>query len=138
MFSPEPEVRRRYRVLARWRGQMMLGHHWEPAEGTIVDRRITRYVPVGPGNNELPLHEFVVDVRQADGQAFRVTIEEKAGKIVPPDVGAVVKVEVDPKSRKVRFDENDPQLNVRAVVQGQRQAEQDRFATELKQPPTTT
>jgi hypothetical protein len=116
----------------------MLGHHWEPAEGAIVDSRITRYVPVGPGNNEMLLHEFVVDVRQADEPAFRVTIEEPAGKVVPPDVGATVKVEVDPKSRQVRFDEHDPQLKVEAVWQAQKQAEKDRFAAELNQPPTTT
>ena len=114
----------------------MLGHHWEPAEGTIVDRRITRHVPVGPGNNELRLYEFVVDVRQADGHAFRVTIEEHAGKIVPPDVGATVKV--DSKSHQARFDEHDPQLNVKAVWESQKQAEKDRFAAELGEPPATT
>jgi hypothetical protein len=105
---------------------------------TIVDSRITRYVPVGPGNNELPLHEFVVEVRPADGQAFRTTIKEHAGKILPPGVGDVVRVEIDSKNREVRFDADDPKLNVDAVLRSQRQAERDRFDRELEQPPGTT
>jgi hypothetical protein len=113
----------------------MFGHNWEPAEGTIVDSRITRYVPIGQGFNEMPVHEFIVDVRPADGQVFRTTIEEPTGKVVPPDVGDVVRVEVDSKNKKVRFDEDDPKLNVRAQAAALKQAADDRFNTELGQGP---
>ena len=47
----------------------------------------------------------------------------------------VVRVEVDAKNKNVRFDEDDPKLNVRAVSDALRQSEDDRFNTELGQGP---
>ena len=114
----------------------MFGHGWEPAEGTIVDSRITGYTPVGPGFNESPVHEFIVDVTLTDATSFRTTIEEpRNGKILPPEVGAVVKVQVD-KHRKVRFDESDPTINTKAQAKMLRDGP-DSFRENQAQPPGT-
>ena len=115
----------------------MFGHAWEPAEGTVIDSRITGYTPVGPGYNESPMHEFMVDVTLADGTCFRTTIQEpRNGKILPPKVGAVVKVQVDTKHQKVRFDESDPSINTKAQAKQLRDGP-DSFRENQTRPPGT-
>ena len=115
----------------------MFGHDWEQAQGTVVDSRITGYTPVGPGYNEVPRHEFVVDVRRQDGTTFRTTIEEpRNGKMVAPDPGTVVRVQIDRKGR-VRFDESDPAVSTDAVLQQLSDRGTDAFRDELAQPPGT-
>lgn len=55
-------------------------------------------------------------MRQADGSMFRAKIDEPrwVTDFWPPDAGAVVKVDVDPKTRAVRFDvKSDPQLSMK-------------------------
>lgn len=99
--------------------------------------RITGYQPVGVGFNESPLHEFIVDVRKKDGTSFRTTIEEsRSGKTLPPKVGAVVQVEVDPKTQKVRFDESDPSINTKAQLKKMNERS-DSFKETLAAPPDT-
>jgi hypothetical protein len=114
----------------------VFGHQWQSAEGVVVDSRIARFDPVGPGWNELPVHEFIVDVHLPDGEVFRATVEQ--GKVAAPEVGATVGVRVDSKTRKVIFDDKDPRLNVDAVMRALNERERDRFASEAQQPPETT
>jgi hypothetical protein len=115
----------------------MFGHGWESAEGTIVDRRIVKFTPVGPGWDELPLYEFIVDIRMPDGSEFRTTMEEPHdGKVMPPEIGAVVRVLVEAKSQQVRFDEHDPTINTKVQWKKMREAP-DSFADTLHQPPGT-
>ncbi len=115
----------------------MFGHDWEPAEGTVIDSRITGFTAVGAGSNEMARHEFIVDVRMTDGTMFRTTVEEpRGGKILPPDVGAVVRVEVDHKHQKVRFDESDPSINTKAQWKKMQEAP-DSFRQALHEPPGT-
>jgi hypothetical protein len=59
----------------------MFGHGWEHAEGTIIDSRIVKFVPVGPGFNESAVHEYVVEVRLTDGETFRTTVEQGRSSI---------------------------------------------------------
>jgi hypothetical protein len=115
----------------------MFGHDWKPAEGTIVDSRITKFTPDGPGWDETPLHEFVVDVRMPDGTEFRTTVEEpRNGKVMPPKIGAIVQVQVDAKSQQVRFDEHDPTINTKVQWKKMHEAP-DSFNEALRQPPGT-
>ncbi|WP_156465871.1 MULTISPECIES: hypothetical protein [unclassified Rathayibacter] len=85
---------------------------WEPAVATIVLVHIKRVSSDGL----TPTREWSADVRRADGSVARARIDEPrwVTDFWPPDAGAVVKVEVDPKTGSVRFDvAHDPQLSVR-------------------------
>ena len=85
---------------------------WEKAEATIVLVNIKRVSSDGL----TPTREWAADVTRADGTVFRAKIDEPrwVTDFWPPDAGAVVKVEVDPKTSAVRFDvKNDPQLSLK-------------------------
>jgi hypothetical protein len=103
----------------------VFGHGWERAEGTIIDSRITKFIPVGPGMNELPIHEFVVDVCLQSGEVFRATVAESTRHaIAPVEIGDVVGFKVDPKTREVTFDYRDPRLDVDAALRKMKEQEQ--------------
>jgi hypothetical protein len=107
--------------------------NWESAEATIVLVNIKRV----SGDGLTPTREWAADVRKADGTVVRAKIDEPrwVTDFWPPDAGAVVKVQVDPKSGIVRFDtKNDPQL----TMTGQDKLKADRFAAALAEKPPTT
>lgn len=109
----------------------MFGRRWEPAQGTVVASRVVKT----SGDGMVSVHEFVVDVTPADGEVFRAKVGEPrfAMNFTAPSVGAVVRVEVRAGSRTVRFDKDDPAVNL-AVAKKQRSAAFDRT---LEQPPGT-
>jgi hypothetical protein len=99
--------------------------HWEPAEGTVVDRR-------QKGNSQSNLSAnllFLVEVRPTDDEPFRVELGMPGltGDFIPPTVGQVVKMEVDVKKQRAKFDTSDPGVSAKA----QRKAGKDRFSDEL-------
>jgi hypothetical protein len=99
---------------------------WEPAEATIVLVNIKKVSSDGL----TPTREWAADVRKADGTVVRARIDEPrwVTDFWPPDAGAVVKVEVDPKSGAVRFDtKNDPTL----TLKGQEKLKNDAFKAAL-------
>ena len=85
------------------------------------------------GDGMVTILEYAVDVRTNDGEVFRARVDEPrvAMDFLPPSVGAVVRVEVDAKSRKVRFDKDDPALSQKAAKR-QRAAD---FDAALGSPP---
>ena len=113
------------------KGTAMFGKSWEPAEATIVLVN-TKYVS---GSGMTSIQEWAADVRKADGTVVRAKIDEPriATNFWAPVVGDVVKVEVDAKSGKVRFDMDDPKVNAKA----RKRAKEDAFAAALDQPPGT-
>jgi hypothetical protein len=109
----------------------VFGHDWQRATGTVVDFRA-----VGTGKNSASaLHDFVVDVRLADGTVFRAEVQQPRNSIDfrMPYPGATVGVEVDAKSRSVRFDKADPRLSIKA----HRRVEQSEFDATLGEPPAS-
>lgn len=85
---------------------------WEPAVATIVLVNIKKVSSDGL----TPTREWAADVRRADGSVVRAKIDEPrwVTDFWPPDAGAVVGVQIDPKSGEVRFDvKNDPQLSLK-------------------------
>jgi hypothetical protein len=103
---------------------------WEPAEATIVLVNIKKVSSDGL----TPTREWAADVRKADGTVIRAKIDEPrwVTDFWPPDAGAVVKVEVDPKTDAVRFDvKNDPQLSLK----GQEKLKSDAFKRAIDGPP---
>ncbi len=94
---------------------------WEKGEATIVLVNIKRVSSDGL----TPTREWAADVTRADGTVFRAKIDEPrwVTDFWPPDAGAVVKVEVDPKTNAVRFDvKNDQQLSLKGQEALKREA----------------
>lgn len=109
----------------------MFGKSWEPAEATIVLVNIKSV----SGSGMTTIHEWAADVRKADGTVVRAKIDEPrfGMNFWAPVKGDVVKVEVDAKSGKVRFDMDDPKVNAKA----HKRAKDDAFAAALDQAPGT-
>lgn len=82
----------------------MFGRDWQPAEGTLVDIRVSRF---GPGDNSPIIRHFVMDVRPSSGEPFRAEVREPlmtSGSFPAPTIiGEVVSLECDPKRKKARF-----------------------------------
>jgi len=106
----------------------MLGHDWQPAEGTCVDDNF--------GGNHVVREVWVMDVRPANGAPpFRVEVAHPgAGEdFRGPYAGQVCRMLCDVKKQKAKFDHTDPTLSWKA----HRQAEQQRLKAELNAPPGT-
>jgi hypothetical protein len=101
----------------------MFGTHWVPMQGTIVASQVVKTT----GDGMVSIREYAVDVRTPEGEVFRARVHEPrlAMDFLAPSVGAVVGVEVDPRSRKVRFDKDDPTLSSKAAKQARGNAVDD-------------
>ncbi|HEY4347496.1 MAG TPA: hypothetical protein VGM80_07890 [Gaiellaceae bacterium] len=108
----------------------MFGHDWEKAKATIIQTRIKPHRGSDPFYG---VQEYIADVTTPDGETFRTGIDDPNLMLDfwQPLVGDVVSVEVDPKSRKVKFDKSDPQLSIKA----RKQASDDGFEQTLAAPP---
>ena len=100
----------------------MFGHHWEPAEATIV----LTHAKKTSGDGMVTIKEYVADVRRPGAEVFRATIQEPtiATSFWPPSIGDVVSVLVDAKNDKVKFDKDDPRLDAKTRMREQK----DRFS----------
>jgi hypothetical protein len=106
----------------------VFGKHWTAAQGTIVDRKAS-----WTGDGMVADYDFVVDVTTTTGQVFRAKVPTPriAIDFREPDIGAIVRVEYDDESRKVRFDKDDPQLSMKAM----RESKESSFDASLHAPP---
>jgi hypothetical protein len=97
----------------------VFGKHWTAAQGTIVDRKAS-----WTGDGLVADYDFVVDVTTTTGEVFRAKVPTPriAIDFREPDIGAVVRVEYDDESRKVRFDKDDPQLSMKAMRESKESA----------------
>ena len=91
----------------------MYGKHWVPMKGTVVASQVVKTT----GDGMVSIRDYAVEVRMPDGEVFRARVDEPriAMDFLAPSVGAVVGVEVDLRSRKVRFDKSDPSLSSKAA-----------------------
>jgi hypothetical protein len=107
----------------------MFGKNWVSAQGTVVASQPVKTT----GDGMVTIYEYAVDVSTADGEVFRAKVDEPriAIDFMAPALGAVVRVEFEPKSRKVRFDKDDPTLSQKAIKR-QRAAD---FDAALNSPP---
>ena len=92
----------------------MLGHHWEPAEGTVIDIRKTR----GPLGGSPSSHEFLIEIRSSGSQPLRIELGTPGvfDDFVPPSVGQLVKIEVDKARQDARFVSSDPAASAATVL----------------------
>lgn len=110
----------------------MFGRNWEPASGVVIDKRMGR--TKGSGDSAFATMDFIIDVRTSAGDFFRAEVDQpRWSDFWPPKVGQTVKVEVDAKSRKVRFVKDDNTLSFAAY---QRQ-QSDSFDAQLAAPAGT-
>ena len=82
----------------------MLGHKWEPAQGTIVEARAHHHE-----------RSYVIEVRKPTGEVVRGNVTEKGG--FPHPVGAVVAIEVHSKSGEMRIDPSARTDSIRGMMQ---------------------
>jgi hypothetical protein len=114
----------------------MLWRHWEKAEGTIVAK--TPAKNQGSSNTwSRTMYDYAVDVKLASGETFRAEVHTPTvmTDFWQPEVGDPVGVEVDTKSRKVKFDKSDPRLSVKEHLKASGEESQDAFAQILAQQP---
>jgi hypothetical protein len=102
---------------------------WIKARGMVVARRVVRRGPHGIAIR----HAYVVELQPSGEAPFRAEVKDPVfnGNFATPSEGKHVPVEYEAKSRKVRFDTSDPQLNYRAQRRAERDAEDARFRSKL-------
>jgi hypothetical protein len=113
----------------------MFGHKWEPARATIVSHRETKRSSQGMSAR----YEFVADVTPPGGEPFRTTIgmpHDPGGNFLPPAPGLTVDVLWSPRGEKVKFDMDDPTINLKAHRRGRPDQRRDAEA-DLAMPPGT-
>ena len=95
----------------------MLGHKWEPGEGTVVD---VRYSGQHGTNQRRAEPHFLMDVRpDSGGEPYRVEVDELAlfFTFKEPAIGQVVRLECDPGRKQARFIRSDPAINTKGDAQ---------------------
>lgn len=96
----------------------MFGRNWEPAEGVVIDKRMGKVR--GSGDSAMATMDFIIDVRTPAGDFFRAEVDQpRWSDFWPPKAGQTVKVEVEAKSRKVRFAKDDNTISFAAFQQQQ-------------------
>src|ERR1019366_8104200 len=104
---------------------MVFGRDWQPAGGTVIDRR---QIGNTQANGSANLH-FVVEVSPTGSAPFRVELGMPgfSGDFIPPSTGQAVRMLVDVAHQKAKFDTSDPGVSARA----RRKAGESRFSSEL-------
>jgi hypothetical protein len=109
----------------------MFGKKWESGQGTVVAANVAKLSSDGTPS----VREYIVDVRSAAGETFRAKVGDPriVNDFKPPSAGAVVGVEIDAASRRVRFEKGHPALSWKAYEAAKAAA----FEQRLNLPPGT-
>jgi hypothetical protein len=101
--------------------ESMLGHQWEPGEGTVIDIRFSGQHGT---NRQGAEPHFLMDVRPAAGEPFRTEVDELPLMLSfrPPGFGQVVKLECDVRRKKARFVRSDPAISTKTAKQAMKAA----------------
>ena len=84
----------------------MFGKTWNPATGTVIDSRVTGASVTEHGGSVRK--EFVVDVTPEGKETYRAVVPAgNYSDFWAPKNGQKVKLEIEAKSNKVRFDKSD-------------------------------
>lgn len=112
----------------------MFGRTWEPASGVVIDKRMGKVK--GSGESAFATMDFTVDVRTSSGDFFRAEVDQpRWSDFWPPKVGQAVKVEVEARSRKVRFLKGDSAISFAAFQQQQSSGFDAQLAAPAGTPP---
>jgi hypothetical protein len=111
----------------------VFGHDWEPGTAKIV----AVHIKSTTGDGLVSIREFAADVTPTSGApTFRALIQEPriATDFWAPGEGDIVRVQVDVRRTKARFDKDDPKLSAKA----QEQSADAQFEATLHDPPAAT
>jgi hypothetical protein len=118
-------------------GDAAVFEHWEPAEATVIDRKL---LATGSATSSTPAkHAYVVEVHPPAGEPFRAEVHDPIIRTLGyrgADVGESVAVLVDFKRKKVKLDSHDPARH--ADWQAARRAKEDQFDAALAATPGST
>jgi len=85
----------------------MVGHRWEPAEGTIINSHYEQMeLPGKHGMHRVPVYD--IDVRAADGTTGRARVPSAEYHTLRP--GTIVRLEISAKTGELRLHPNRSQL----------------------------
>ena len=104
----------------------MVGRRREPVEATVITHRVVkqvRYDATDPGKT-YDVREVVVEFPAHDGTIVRLSITEKAYKLVLPEPGSTVPILVNADHTKASFDLADPRIGAKVAQKAQHQKEQ--------------
>jgi hypothetical protein len=109
----------------------VLGHHWVPGEGRLVDVRYSGHPGNASASGQVP--HFLMDVQPQNGESYRTEVE-----LLPlmftfraPAFGQVVQLECDTEHKKARFVRDDPAINTKYAKQAAKSA----YEAEAQAPP---
>lgn len=104
----------------------MFHHNWVRTTGRVLDSRIRRVYHDSTHGISLPLHAYIVEYPTPDGPTARLEIEQHFETVDIP-VGGAVPLLVSPDGTKAILDEKDPSINVTAVGEAMKAADEERF-----------
>jgi hypothetical protein len=85
---------------------MMFGKTWSPATGKVIDSRVTGASVTEHGSSVRK--EFVVEITPEGGEPYKAVVPEgNYSDFWAPKPGQSVKLEIEAKTSKVRFDKSD-------------------------------
>lgn len=98
----------------------MLGRHWERISGRIVASEVDKVRGGGSMGATQTSWKYVVEYTLDGGDPKRVEIKQASGLLGPtminPSKGQRVPLLLDRKSGDVRFDDDDPAINLKASL----------------------
>ncbi len=113
----------------------MLRRNWERVDGTVLAESLHTRRPSSDGQWYTRM-KYVVEYQLPGGGVERVELKEpeKFGVKVMKGLtkGATAPLLVDLKSGKVRFDTDDPRVNLKAQRQRSKRRDDEEFETALK------
>jgi hypothetical protein len=107
---------------------------WVRTTGRVLDLRVrTVYHPRGENSRggSVPLHSYVVEFQAPNGEKTRLEVEQPLAA-VRSYIGDDVPLLVKPDGTEAVLDDKDPRVNVMAVAEANRQADEERFRSRIE------
>ncbi len=108
---------------------MFLRRKWVKTTGRVLDSRIRKMAHTKKAG-AIPLHNYIVEFQAPSGQTTRLEVEQEIWA-ARASIGDEVPLLVKPDATKAVFDKKDPRVNVIAVVEADRQVDEERFRRQL-------
>lgn len=113
----------------------MFGRNWERMDGKVLAESVDTHRPSSDGQWYTRM-KYVVEYQTPEGTSERVELKEteKFGAKVMASLtkGSTAPLLVDQKSGKVRFDTDDPRINLKARAARGKRRDKDDFDQALK------
>jgi hypothetical protein len=104
--------------------------NWIRTTGRVLDSRIRRIYRSRQSAARITLHSYVVEFVAPGGKTARLEVEQRL-EVIDLPIGSEAPLLVKPDGTKAVFDHKDPQINVLAVNEARKRAEEERFRQQL-------